>query len=137
MRAWLGRILRRPANLGDTGERHAADFLSRLGYKIVARQHSSRIGEIDLIAMDGQTIVFVEVKTRRTLSAGAPVEAVTARKQAQLSRAALVYLKRNGLLERRTRFDVVGVLMPDGQAVPAITHYRDAFTPTGSGQMFA
>ena len=137
MRGWLARFLRRTENLGDAGERHAADFLRQRGFRIIARQHSSRFGEIDLIALDGDTLVFVEVKTRRTLSAGDPAEAITPRKQAQLTRVALAYLKRNGLLEQRTRFDVVAVLSPADGTAPVVTHYRDAFTPAGTGPMFA
>lgn len=139
MRGWFARLIGRSENLGDAGERQAADFLARRGFKILARQHSSRIGEVDLVALDGDTIVFVEVKTRRSKGAGDPAEAVTPQKQGKLTRAALAFLKRNGMLERRARFDVVAVLSPDDGTSPVVTHYRDAFTPAqaGTGQMFA
>ena len=131
MRGWLTRLL------GNKGERLAARYLRRQGLKILVRQHRSRWGEIDLIALDGDCIVFVEVKTRRSDSAGHPVEAVTYGKQKQLSRLALAYLKRHGLLERPARFDVVTVLWPEGSKRPDIKHYRNAFSPTGFGQMYS
>jgi putative endonuclease len=123
--------------LGNEGERRAAKYLRGLGYRILARQSSGRIGEIDLIALEGETIVFVEVKTRRSQAAGHPVEAVTPAKQRKLTNVALAYLKRHGLLERRARFDVVTIIWPSGARHPEITHYRNAFEPTGFGQMFS
>ena len=73
MMGWLTRRLRTAGSLGNKGERHAASYLRRQGFKIVARQQSSRLGEIDLIARDGQCIVFVEVPaTVRSLKALAP-----------------------------------------------------------------
>lgn len=131
MTGWLNRLL------GDKGERQAARFLRRKGYKILARQCSSRLGEIDLIARDGEAIVFVEVKTRRSDSAGRPFEAVTPAKQKKLTNLALAYLKRRGLLERRARFDVVTVLWPTDKRQPEIEHYQNAFEPSGFGQMYS
>lgn len=131
MRGWLAKLL------GDAGERKATRYLRRKGYRIIARQYSNHIGEIDLIALDGETIVFVEVKTRRSDSAGRPEEAVTQSKQAKLTRTALVYLKKNGLLEQRARFDVVAIIWAPESRSPEIRHIRNAFTPTESGQMFA
>ena len=131
MRGWLTRWL------GDRGERAAARYLRRQGFKILARQHANRLGEIDLIALDGDCVVFVEVKTRRTESAGLPVEAVTPDKQRQLTRLALAWLKQHKLLEHRARFDVVAILWPDGSRKPEITHYRNAFEPVGFGQMYS
>ena len=137
MRGWIAKWLRRREPLGDSGENLAAEYLRGIGFKILERQHSSRIGELDLIARDDDTIVFVEVKTRKSTMAGLPVEAVTPQKQLQITRAALVYLKQNGLLECRTRFDVVAILLPDDSDKPQITHYRNAFEASGHGQMFA
>ena len=131
MSGWLNRIL------GNRGERCAARFLRRKGFKILVRQCAGRLGEIDLIARDGDAIVFVEVKTRRTDSAGQPFEAVTAAKQRKLTNLALAYLKRHGLLEQRARFDVVTLLWPEGQRRPQIEHYQNAFEPTGFGQMYS
>jgi putative endonuclease len=131
MADWLNRLL------GDKGERKAARFLRRKGYKILARQCAGRLGEIDLIALEGETIVFVEVKTRRSDSAGLPFEAVTPAKQKKLTNLALTYLKRHGLLEHRARFDVVTVLWPAEGKQPEIEHYQNAFEPIGFGQMYS
>ena len=136
MAGWLNRLLGGKL-LGDRGERKAARFLRRKGYKILARQCASRLGEIDLIALEGETIVFVEVKTRRSDSAGLPFEAVTSAKQKKLTNLALIYLKRHGLLEHRARFDVVTVLWPAEGKQPKIEHYQDAFEPIGFGQMYS
>ena len=95
------------------------------------------MGEIDLIALDGDCVVFVEVKTRRSSDAGRPVEAVDYHKQLKLTRLALAYLKRHNLLEHRARFDVVSIVWSDGTRHPEIVHYKNAFEPIGRGQMFS
>ncbi len=123
--------------LGNKGERRAAKFLRGRGYRILARQCAGRLGEIDLIALNGETIVFVEVKTRRSDVAGHPVEAITQAKQKKLTALALAYLKRHGLLEHRARFDVVTIIWPEGSRRPEIEHYENAFEPTGFGQMYS
>ena len=123
--------------LGNKGERRAAKFLRSRGFRILARQSSGRLDEIDLIALDGETIVFIEVKPRRSNVAGHPVEAITPTKQKKLTALALAYLKRHGLLEHRARFDVVTIIWPDGSRQPEIEHYENAFEPTGFGQMFS
>lgn len=111
---------------GDRGERLAVSYLRRQGLEILARQSRNRIGEIDIVARDGDTLVFVEVKTRADDGKGHPAEAVTRTKQRQLTRAALAWLKRRGLLECRTRFDVIAIRwQPGGE--PLIEHYRHAF----------
>lgn len=127
---WLRKLL------GDRGEREAARFLKKRGYKIVARQSRNRIGEIDLIALDGETIVFVEVKTRSSHVAGHPIEAVTVTKQKQLTRTALAWLKRRHLLERRCRFDVLAITWAPGDP-PVVEHFINAFESFGRGQMFS
>lgn len=96
--------------LGADGENVAACYLRKQGYRILARGHRQRLGEVDLIALDGSVIVFVEVKTWRSGSAGDPSQAVDARKQERLTRAALIYLKRRKLLDHAARFDVVSRL---------------------------
>jgi putative endonuclease len=122
--------------LGLAGEQHAARFLERLGYRILARGHRQRLGEIDLVALDGQTLVFVEVKTWRRGDVGDPSEAVDHRKQERLTRAALIYLKRRGLLEQAARFDVVSIVWPTPQAKPEIRHFINAFDAVGKWQMY-
>lgn len=123
--------------LGDRGERLAVRFLRRQGFRILHRQYAGKSGEIDLVARDGETIVFVEVKTRKSDAAGHPAEAVTPAKQKQLTKLALAYLKRYNLLEHPARFDVVAILWPDDGGRPEITHYRNAFEAVGTGQMFS
>ena len=122
---------------GDLGEREAARFLRKKGYRIRQMQMRNRLGEIDLIALDGKTIVFVEVKSRSSAGQGAPHEAVTADKQRRLTNAALAYLKRHRLLERPSRFDVVSIVWPPGAARPSIEHFPSAFEAVGRGQMYS
>ncbi|MBL8848698.1 MAG: YraN family protein [Planctomycetaceae bacterium] len=122
--------------LGNKGERLAVRYLKKLGYRILARQSRSRIGEIDIVALDGDTIVFVEVKTRSSQSAGHPSEAITFAKQQQLTRVALAWLKSRGMLERRARFDVIAITWREGTE-PVVEHYQSAFEAVGRGQMFS
>jgi putative endonuclease len=126
-----------PKPLGYLGERAAEKFLKHKGYHIVARSMRWRGGELDLVAVDGRTVVFVEVKTRRTEHFGRPAEAVDAGKQRRLTRAALFYLKRHGLLEYHSRFDVVAVSWPHGRNKPTIEHFASAFEATGIEGMFS
>jgi putative endonuclease len=128
---------RRRQSLGRRGERAAERYLRRLGYKIVARRERGRLGEIDLVAVDGRTIVFIEVKTRRSHDAGHPAEAVGLEKQRRLTRLALAYLKRHDLLEYSARFDVMAITWPNGARRPVIEHIRNAFEAVGRGQMFS
>ena len=111
--------------LGDRGERVAVRHLKRLGYKILERNARNRIGEIDVIALDGDTIVYAEVKTRSSLDKGHPTEAVTQAKQKQIVRTALAWAKKRGLLEHRSRYDIVSIIWNDG--TPVIEHYKHAF----------
>jgi putative endonuclease len=113
------------------------DYLKRLGWKIVARGAESRYSEIDLVAVDGQCIVFVEVKSRTGDDAEAALDAVDWDKQRRLTRAALAYLKRHRLLEHRARFDVVALNWRDQQEAPELSHIRDAFPAVGRGQFYA
>lgn len=92
---------------GADGERAAAAFLERQGYRILARNYRTRLGEIDLVAEDGQVLVFVEVKQRADDRFGGPGEAVTVTKQARIARLARQYLAGRRLPERPCRFDVV------------------------------
>lgn len=127
VRAMLNRLL------GDEGERAAARHLRRRGLRIITRGYRTSCGEIDLVARDGNTLVFVEVKTRR---AGVPAEAVTLEKQRRLTLAALHFLKRFDLLEQRTRFDVVAVVWPDDRRPPTIEHIPHAFQAPGPAGPF-
>lgn len=123
--------------LGDRGERAATRFLKKLGYKIVARQYENQFGEIDIIALDGQQIVFVEVKTRTTTNMGQPFEAVDRRKQQKLTKIALVWMKRHRRMDQSARFDIVSIVWPDGHRQPEIQHIKNAFESSGNGQFFS
>ncbi len=123
--------------LGPAGERLAAKYLQKQGYRILERSHRQRLGEIDLIALDGQCLVFIEVKTWASAANGDPSQAVDARKQDRLTRAALVYLKRHRLLEHPARFDVVSIVWSENRkAAPQVRHFQSAFEAVGRGQMF-
>jgi putative endonuclease len=123
--------------LGDRGERTAERYLAGQGMRILARGLRSRRGELDLVALDAQQIVFVEVKTRLDHHAGHPVEAVGPDKQRKLTELALAFLKKHKLLDRPARFDVVAITWPEGQTEPKIEHFRNAFEAAGRFQLFA
>lgn len=112
--------------LGLRGEETALDFLRNKGYRIVERGYRFLRGEIDIIAWDGPTLVFVEVKARANTDFGLPEEAVTPAKQRQVRRIARGYLVDRALGEPDCRFDVLAILAPEDGA-PVITHYEDAF----------
>jgi putative endonuclease len=119
--------------LGDRGEREAARFLRRKGLRILTRGYRTHQGEVDLIARDGDVVVFVEVKSRRQ---GVPAEAVTLEKQRRLTLAALHFLRRNNLLEHSCRFDVVAIVWPEGRRPASIEHFPHAFEAVGRGQLY-
>ncbi|MFH1921478.1 MAG: YraN family protein [Planctomycetota bacterium] len=139
LRTMFSRCLRAlfpERSLGERGERAAARYLKRRGYKILARGNRLLPGELDLVALDRETIVFVEVKTRRSADAGHPAESVNAAKQRRLTRLAVTFLKRHGLLERAARFDVVAVTWPEGSR-PTIEHFKNAFDAVGYGEFYS
>jgi putative endonuclease len=131
-RAWFN-----PGTLGQQGEAAAARFLRRLGYKILVRGDRVQLGELDLVAVDGRTLVFVEVKTRRSTDLGEPSEAVDQVKQRRLTRLALGYMKRHGLLSYPARFDVIAVVWPEGQRHPQIEHIKNAFQAQGFDGLYS
>lgn len=112
------------ATLGQSGEDLAADYLVRAGYTILVRNYRQNSGEIDIIAEEKGTLVFIEVKTRKNLAFGSPAAAVTPRKQRQISKVAQEYLMRHNLFDRPARFDVVSILMG---RVPVIEVVPNAF----------
>jgi len=109
------------AALAKAGEDAAAYFLECAGYGLLERNYRCRLGELDLVALDGETVVFVEVKLRH--APFDPLEAVDERKQRQVSRAAFDFLLRRGMLGRSARFDVVAV----EARTFTCTHVTDAF----------
>lgn len=138
LRRWLAtRLGLSPRSLGELGERAAARYLEARGFTIVARSHRDKLSEIDLIAVEGRTVVFVEVKTRASTDHGRPEEAVDRDKQQRLTRAALAFLKKKGLLKHAARFDVVAIVWPDDKSPPAITHFRNAFPAIGRDSFYS
>lgn len=123
-------------SVGDSGEESARRHLQRLGWTILDRHVLTRFSELDLVAVEGRTIVFVEVKSRRGASAMETLSAVDAAKQRRIVHAAMAFLKKHQLLEQRVRFDVVAVTWPDDTAEPEIKHVRNAFDSPFFGQFF-
>ena len=123
--------------LGERGEQLAERTLRAKGFRIIGRRVRTVRGELDLVAKQGRTWVFVEVKTRRADELGESLAAVTPQKQRQLTRLALAYLRRRHCLEEPARFDVVGICWPSDQAEPQIQHVVNAFEATGQGGMFS
>jgi putative endonuclease len=112
--------------LGQTGERLAAERLVQCGYRILERNFRCRYGEIDIVAEDGDDLVFAEVKTRRGVAYGLPEEAVTARKQQKLIELALYYLDAHACSERSWRIDVVAVQLSSSGRFEEIRIYQHA-----------
>jgi len=110
---------------GKLGEQMAAAYLEEAGYRILEQNYRCRFGEIDIIARDGDTIVFVEVKSRRSDKYGLPQLAVGPDKQMRISKISLFYLQTKRLDSYNARFDVVAVnLKPEGCRIELI---KDAF----------
>ena len=112
--------------LGLAGEEIACAYLRRKNYTILARSFRLLRGEIDIIAKDGETLVFVEVKARADESHGRPEESVTPGKQRQIRRIALGYLAENHAGDVPCRFDVIAILLREGDD-PRLEHFIDAF----------
>ena len=110
---------------GAWGEELALRYLTRRGYELVDRNYRTRYGELDLILRHKEVLVFVEVKLRRGVGFGDPLEAVTPRKQAAIRALAERYLSEMDPDFEDVRFDVVGILV--GKGSPSIVHVRDAF----------
>ena len=111
--------------LGKKGEEVALRFLKKNGYKIIEKNYVCKMGEMDIIAREKDTLVFVEVKTRTSMAFGPPQLAVNSTKQMQLSKVALYFLKEKRLEEVKARFDVIAVLLrPRGEQIELI---KDAF----------
>lgn len=119
-----------PQALGVLGEELAFHELWKRGYKVLLRNYECALGEIDLIAKEKGSLVFVEVKTRGSDAMGAPAEAVTPDKRRQIVRVAKYYLKRYGIQNRACRFDVVSVLLPPDEE-PVIEVLENAFGESG------
>ncbi len=111
---------------GKAAEDMARAYLIEQGFQIVRSNFQfGKVGEIDLVCTEHQTLVFVEVKARRSLEFGRPEDAIHKRKQQQIRRVAQAYLYINGLLDVECRFDVVAI--DESVVPPEIRHYRNAF----------
>jgi putative endonuclease len=118
-------MTRERLDLGKWGEDLALKKVKKLGYQCIARNYRCPQGEVDLIARDGDTLVFVEIKTRRGRSLEYAKEAVNQRKRRQLSKVALAYMKSKGFADVRARFDVVVINLNGGEE--EIEVVRNAF----------
>lgn len=122
---------------GTRSERAAARFLRRQGMRVLARNVVNAGGEIDLVTLDGATLVFVEVRSTAAASVARPEESIGADKQRRLTAAALEFLRQRRLLDRPARLDVLVLSWPDGQRQPLIVHHRQAFEAVGRWQMYS
>ncbi len=114
---------------GDRGEERVAEFLRRQGYRILERNYRCPLGEMDIVAREDKTVVFVEVKTRSSDRFGSPQAAIGPQKQRRMTAVALCYLKGKGWLGTPARFDVAAVSLREGGET--ITLHRNAFDATG------
>ncbi|NLN41910.1 MAG: YraN family protein [Clostridiales bacterium] len=117
--------------LGHWGEQQACKYLESKGYVILDKNYRCRLGEIDLIALDGGCLVFIEVKTRTSVSYGFPAEAVGKSKQNKYIQMASIYAKEKGIYGASFRFDVVEILINKKQGYWDINHITNAFQSTG------
>ncbi|MBL8794558.1 MAG: YraN family protein [Planctomycetia bacterium] len=122
---------------GTRSERAAERFLKRLGCRIIGRNLEYPGGELDLVALDGACIVFVEVRSTESNDVERPAVSVDALKQKKLTQLALRFLQEKKLLNHAARFDVLALSWPAGQSEPRIVHYPNAFEAVGRFQMFS
>jgi putative endonuclease len=117
-------------DLGRRGEDEAARYLRALGYRIVGRRERVLRGDIDIVALDDRTVVFVEVRSRSDTAHGHPAETVGPVKQRRIAELATAYIRRHRLEDCSVRIDVVAVTFPaDGR--PVVEHYQNAFESPG------
>ena len=112
--------------LGRRGEEAAAAYLERVGFEVLETNWRTKAGEVDIVARDGDVLVLVEVKTRRTLSKGTPEDAVSASKQKRIGRLAAAYLQGMESEPGEVRFDVVTIYVL-GEDRALLRHHRAAF----------
>ena len=114
---------------GIEGEDIAVSALEKSRYKIVERNYRTRAGEIDIVAREGECLVFVEVRTRASIEYGWPQETVIARKQKKLCKAARWYLQKNRIEDVPCRFDVVAIVTNEALDEPQVEVIKNAFRP--------
>jgi len=108
----------------------ASAYLTECGYRVLERNFSCKAGEIDIIAIQGDTVVFIEVKSRSSVKYGQPSEAVSIPKQRKIVKTALYYMQKNKLLDYMCRFDVIEILF-DEENNQQINLIKDAFQYSG------
>jgi putative endonuclease len=118
-------MLNQKQRFGKDSESLAVKFLKRQGYKIIETNYRTKLGEIDIIARDKDTLAFVEVKARRSDRYGVPKYAITPKKKKKISMAALWYLKTTSQFNQKARFDVVGIFFQT--STPRIEIIKNAF----------
>jgi len=124
----MSLLKRSESPIGESGETLAAKFLREEGLEILAVNYWTKAGEIDIIAKEDDTLVFVEVKTRSSTHVAQPEHAVTKKKQRTINRVAEAYMRKNGLLHKvNARFDIVSVVKDEGGALIVEKHARRAF----------
>jgi putative endonuclease len=114
------------SKVGDIGEQAAADYLHHAGYEILEQKYRCKIGEIDIIAKINNSLVFIEVKTRRNTTYGFPAEAVTYRKQQKIINTALCYLQQIHNINMQCQFDVIEIFLGENNEV-TYNHITNAF----------
>ncbi len=124
-----------PKKIGHWGEQQACKYLENMGFKILDKNYRCRLGEIDLIALDGDYLVFIEVKTRTSVSYGFPAESIGKRKQNKYIQMASIYAKEKGIYGASFRFDVVEIII-NGPGRWGINHISNAFQSTGGRYYF-
>ncbi len=124
-------MTQRRLRLGESGEAIAARALRRAGYTILAERYTCPVGELDLVAKDGDTVVFVEVKTRSSADRYPPGEAVHIRKQRKVARVAEYFLASANVGAVPCRFDVVAITVPEEGGHPRVEVIKDAFPAEG------
>jgi putative endonuclease len=115
--------------LGPHGEKIGARFLKRLGHRVLKKNYRCPVGEIDLVTADRDTLVFVEVKTRRSDEAADPEAAVNFHKRRQITRVAKFYIAQARAEHLPARFDILSIVVPE-KGEPEIEHFVNAFGPT-------
>lgn len=114
--------------IGKIGEEIAAEFLANKGYQIIEKNYYSRYGEIDLVAWETGSVIFVEVKTRTNQAYGAPETSVTQKKLDRIEKAALMWMQAHPNMSDDWRIEVVAILIDELHQVQDIRHFKDIYT---------
>lgn len=120
-------MTRQRRETGRIGEEIAAGYLQKIGYKIMHRNYSCRLGELDIVARDGQVLVIVEVRTRSSHSFGMAKESVGYKKQVKVRQLAMHYIKWSGYDDVPVRFDVLALKLDSNKRLESIEHIKNAF----------